>query len=139
MINIHVDERRFKSKIKKLQGKATKSAPLMRAIVGDMLDAVEENFEQQGRPRWRPLKPQTITQRIKANKWPGRILQRSGKLAASISGRHLARVAIVGTNVKYAKTQQEGNKKRNIPARPYLKLTPNDIKAIERKIHKYLT
>ena len=52
--------------------------PLMRRAAGIMHAAVEENFEQEGRPKWKTLSSRTIKQRTKKGHWPGRILQVSG-------------------------------------------------------------
>jgi len=128
--------------------------PLMRSVAGIMLRAVEDNFAEEGRPKWRDLHPATKLSRYKEGKWPGQILQRSGRLAASIVRRSTAREAVVGTNVIYAAIQNFGGRTKphviraknkralafggivvrqinhpgsNIPARPYLRLTPRDL------------
>lgn len=89
----------------------TDFTPLMLEVSEFLLDRVQENFEQEGRPAWTPLKASTIEQRKKAGHWPGKILQRSGSLAASFSAEHDATSATVGTNKEYATTQQFGAKK----------------------------
>jgi len=60
--------------------KVREKKPLYKALSGIMLDAVEKNFETEGKrlgTRWADLKPSTIKQRMKQKKWPGKILQRS--------------------------------------------------------------
>lgn len=131
--------------------------PLMRSVAGIMLRAVEDNFEQEGRPKWKDLHPGTKMARAKESTWPGKILQRSGGLASSIQQRFNEREAVVGTNKVYAAIQQFGGKTKphvikartkralsfggivvrsvnhpgsNIPARPYLRLTPGDLRDI---------
>lgn len=98
----------------------------MKNIAGILEDSVEENFAQQGRPKWQQLAKSTIEQRTKVNKWPGMILQMSSAgLASSITSYYDDNSAIVGTNKVYAAIHQFGgkagrNKKVEIPARPYL-------------------
>jgi phage virion morphogenesis protein len=131
--------------------------PLMRSVAGIMLRAVEDNFEQEGRPKWKDLLPSTKLGRYKEGTWPGKILQRSGSLAASIQQAFDSNSAIVGTNKAYGAIHQFGGKtephvikarnKRalsfagivvtsvnhpgsDIPARPYLRLTPADYRDI---------
>lgn len=134
--------------------------PLMRRIAGDMADAVEENFAQQGRPRWADLRS------VALSRGSGyRILQDSGRLAASITRSFDATTARVGTNLVYARIHQFGgrtkahvirakNKKAlytpfgprksvqhpgsNIPARPFLSLTETDLRRIGRAGEAFL-
>lgn len=84
------------------------TAPAMRQIKGVMLDAVEQNFEEQGRPKWVDLAPSTKKQRAAQGKWPGKILQVSGRLASSITGESGNGFATVGTNLEYAAIHQFG-------------------------------
>ncbi len=142
-------------------------SPLMREIAGFLLDRVEENFEQEGRPKWRPLKPSTIEQRKAEGKWPGKILQRNaGGLAQSFSSEHDATSATVGSNKVYARTHQLGAKKGefgsyslllkpgkqkdtfkrspvvslpwgDIPARPMLGLTDDDREELLEIVRDY--
>ncbi|PLO72466.1 phage virion morphogenesis protein [Klebsiella michiganensis] len=86
-------------------------APLMRMLAGLMEDSVQENFEQQGRPKWLGWSP-----RYARRRGPGQILQRSGRLASSITAYSDNDMATVGTNVVYAGIHQSGGK-INIPAR----------------------
>lgn len=133
---------------------------LMRGIAGDMADAVEENFAQQGRPRWAELRS------VGVSRGAGyRILQDSGRLAASITRSFDDSTARVGTNVVYARIHQFGGrtkahviraknkralytpfgprKKVNhpgsvIPARPFLSLTESDLQKIGRRGEAFL-
>ncbi|PLL41683.1 phage virion morphogenesis protein [Klebsiella michiganensis] len=87
-------------------------APLMRMLAGLMEDSVQENFEQQGRPKWQHWKSNAYWVQRRG----GKILQRSGRLAASITAYSDNDMATVGTNVVYAGIHQSGGK-INIPAR----------------------
>lgn len=82
--------------------------------------------------------------REKKKKWPGQILQVSGQLASSINTYYDNDSAVIGSNLEYAAIHQLGgqagrNKKVNILARPYLKLTDEDLKEIIKIIEKYLS
>lgn len=140
------------------------SRPLMRSIAGIMMRAVEDNFEQEGRPKWKDLHPGTKLTRYLDKTWPGKILQRSGGLASSIQQQFDQREAVVGTNKIYAAIHQFGGKTKphvirpktkralsfggivvrsvnhpgsDIPARPFLRLTPGDQREIIDAAHRH--
>ena len=118
-------------------------APLMAGIAEVMKDAVEENFEQQGRPKWHPLKKSTIMQRRKNGRWPRKILQQEGNLAVSVTSDYGNDYAVVGTDKKYAAIHQFGGragrgKRANIPARPFLSLSPADEEEIINTTRDFL-
>lgn len=171
-IRIDLESARALGVLDRIGGYTSHTAPLMSAIAGIMLDEVEENFAQLGRPRWLGLARSTVEGRVDAHarKVKGgylksgrisssvaaraashRILQNSGRLAASITPASDAHQAIVGTNVVYAAIQHFGGKTRphvivprhkralafgghivkrvnhpgsTIPARPFLVLGP---------------
>lgn len=144
MIRITLQDLGVQDMMTRLAKRAGDLSPVMRRIAGILHDAVEENFERQGRPGWVPLKPRTIRQRAKFGYWPGKILQRRGELAASISRRFDARSAAVGTNRIYAAIHQFGGqagrgRKVTIPARPFLAVTDQDLGEIAAAIQNYLT
>lgn len=139
----------LKQVLQQLQEKARELndlSPLMQRVAGIMADAVEENFEQQGRPRWKPLKDSTIRQRRRQGYWPGKILQQTGRLASSIESRYdktSARVQVGGSDFPYAAIHQFGGmagpgRTVEIPARPYLFLAEDDLKEIEEEFRVYL-
>lgn len=156
-------------------GEMENSRPMMRGVAGIMFRAVEDNFKEEGRPKWKPLASSTLLSyqaggrdwkrlasgkkrsigAVKFSPWGGKILQRSGQLAGSIVQRSDGQMALVGSNKVYARIQQLGgrtpahvirakNKRAlsfggivvrqvnhpgsNIPARPYLHLTPRDLR-----------
>lgn len=142
-IEIKVDDEKVQRLLINLSKKVGNLSPIMREIAGIMHDAVEENFEKQGRPRWKPLRPSTIEARKKKGYWPGKILQQRGRLAASISRKYDNNSARVGTNLEYAAIHQFGGlagrgHKAKIPARPFLKLTRQDMSDIKEVLRKYL-
>lgn len=108
MFKIEIDDQDVQAMLKELARKVDDLTPFMRRAAGILHDAVEENFEQEGRPKWKALKPSTISQREKRGHWPGKILQVSGQLAASIDQQSGSDFALVGTNKKYARAHQEG-------------------------------
>lgn len=143
MIEVKVDDRGAITLLKKLSKKMGDMSPVMKVIAGIMHDAVEENFKEEGRPRWTPLASATIGQREKKGHWPGKILQVSGQLAASVTEKHTSRSAQVGTNKVYAAIHQFGGKagrghKVTIPARPFLKLDKGALEEIKRVIGEWM-
>lgn len=103
MIELRVDSTKLKRAIARLQGFQRSKRPLMRKLAAIMADAVEENFAQEGRPKWLGLAKSTRKRRP-----DGQILQASGRLAASIQSHADSDSAAVGTNVKYAAIHQLG-------------------------------
>ena len=49
-----------------------------------------------------------------------KLLQNTGHLIESIHARIEGNTAVIGTNVRYAQSQQEGNRQQHIPARKFL-------------------
>lgn len=161
MIEIRENSPQIAEALARLGRSAANLAPVMRVIAGIMHDEVEENFAQQGRPRWLGLKPPVAKRRI-----GGKILQDSGQLAASIEPGSDANSAWVGTNKVYAAIHQFGGKtsphviaprykkalafggrvvKRvqhpgsNIPARPFLVITASGEEHILSAVSRYLS
>lgn len=157
MIDIQIDNANVINSLERLYTALVNRAPLMADIAGIMADAVEENFAQEGRPKWLGLKP--------PGRPGGKILQDSGRLASSITPASDNDSALVGTNVKYAAIHQFGGKTRpheirprngkalafggrvlakvnhpgsDIPARPFLVLTDSDVEEIEEAVSEYL-
>ena len=54
-ITIKVDDTGVQNLLKTLQSRIKHMQPIMRSISEIMRDEVEENFAQQGRPKWEPL------------------------------------------------------------------------------------
>lgn len=141
MIKLELDDAALRKRLQHLVDANANLAPLMRSIAHFMHDRVEENFAQEGRPKWAPLSPVTVEQRGSAHP----ILQRSGQLAASIEAHSDETSAIVGTNKVYGPTMQFGAKKGefgktargapipwgDVPGRAFLSLTPEDLNGPE--------
>lgn len=165
MIEVKVDDAHVRAVMQRVADGAVRAAPLMQRIAGVMADAVEENFAQEGRPKWLGLKPRSLARGLKMGRGPAKILQDTGRLAASITTQYDNLSAVVGTNVKYAAIHQFGgttpphvirpkNKKAlafsgrvvkkvnhpgsKIPARPFLLLTPQDNTRVVSTVSAYL-
>lgn len=167
LITIEINALEVQNMFARLIAKAQDLTPVMNEIAGEMLYAVERNFDEEGRPKWPKLKPSTLAQRAKEGKEGGKILQRSGRLAASITKYSDGNQAIVGTNVVYAAIHQMGgeipareitpkNKEAlfwpgalhpvkkvkfpgaKIPARPFLQLTDGDMDNIKDILRRYI-
>ncbi len=143
-IEIKIDNKELNQVLDKLFEKTSNLRPLMKNIAGIMADAVEENFKQEGQPdKWEELKKVTIKVRTKKGYWPGKILQMRGELAASITTKYDESSATIGSNKEYAAIHQFGgqsgkNKKAEIPARPYIKLTENNLENLKKIAENYL-
>lgn len=160
MIEIKLSTDAVLGTLERLQRAAADMSPVMAQIAGVMHDAVEENFEQQGRPKWLGLQPPVSKRRV-----GGTILHDSGQLVSSISESHDSNSATVGTNKVYAAIHQFGGQTRphvilprnkkalsfggrvvkkvnhpgsKIPARPFLSLTSEDEGRIVGRVDAYL-
>lgn len=163
MINAAWTPNEFSAAVRRLElieRRGGERQALMRGIAGDMHAAVEDNFAAQGRPRWADLKSVNISRGAGY-----KILQDSGRLAASIGTSYDDTTARVGTNLVYARIHQFGgttkahvirakNKKALytpfgprkqvnhpgsvIPARPFLVLTDRDLQRIGRRGEAFL-
>ena len=143
-IEIKIDNKAVEEALLKVAGKCEDLRPLMKNIAGIMADAVEENFEQEGRPdKWQELAESTIKHRKKTKHWPGKILQVEGQLATSVTTQYDNESAVIGSNLAYAAIHHLGGqagkgKKVTIPARPYLNLTEVEYKEIINSATSYL-
>lgn len=141
-IEIKLDNKEVESRLLDWVKRSENLRPLMKNIAGIMADSTEENFKEEGRPKWKNLSEKTKTARRKTGHYPGQILQVSGQLAMSITTQYDNESAVIGSNKVYAAIHQLGgpagkNKKTTIPARPYLRLTENDYHDILEVIEKY--
>ena len=105
MMKISLNDKALKQVQQKLKDKRSSTRKLMVKINGIMMDEVEENFAQEGRPKWKPLAKATLKNKKRRG---GKILQDTRQLANSISGSVTETQSIVGTNKKYAAIQQKG-------------------------------
>ncbi|WP_311515274.1 phage virion morphogenesis protein [Oligella urethralis] len=144
MIEIRVDVNEINDAFDTLVKGLRNTSPLMQEVAHVMNTAVSENFEHGGRPKW-------------LGKWDGTAskLQDTGRLRNSITRIFDTTTAVVGTNVIYAGIHQFGGAIRpkrakalrfngrfasqvTMPARPFLKLEPEDFQEIELIGQEYL-
>ena len=145
MIKFSADTKEIDGLARNLLARSSDMSEAMAAIAGVMLDAVEENFEQEGRPEtWTLLAKETVEERRRKGFGPEHpILQRTGTLAASIQADSSHNAAMVFTNLRYAAIQHFGGdagrgKKVTIPPRPFLVLTQEDEDEIADILKKAL-
>lgn len=142
-IEIKIDNKKVEKVLLEIAQKSSNLRPLMKNIAGILADSTEENFKEEGRPKWKDLSEKTKTARRKTGHYPGQILQVSGQLAMSIATQYDNESAIIGSNKVYAAIHQLGglagkNKSVTIPARPYLQLTEDDFDEILQETVKFL-
>ena len=143
-IEIKLDNKEVESRLLDLAKRSENLRPLMKNIAGIFAYSTEENFKEEGRPdKWTELSESTIKQRTKNKQWPGMILQISGQLASSVNTYYDDDSAVMGSNLEYAEIHQLGgqagkNKSVEIPARPYLQLTPDDFEEILSMTENFL-
>lgn len=132
MIEIEINNaQQIASILDKLANAAQDRTPLMRSIAGTMESAVLQNFDVGGRPKWLGLKYRQGTPLVDTE-----------NLMNSITSYYDNDSAEVGTNEPYAAIHQFGGKagrgrKVDIPARPFLVLTPQDEDDILEDVQAY--
>lgn len=132
MIEIEINNaRQIAAILDRLANSTQDRTPLMRSIAGTMESAVLQNFDAGGRPKWLGLKYRQ-----------GSPLVDTENLMNSITSYYDNNIAIVGTNEPYAAIHQFGGKagrgrKVDIPARPFLILTPQDEDDILEDVQAY--
>lgn len=142
-IEIKIDNQEVNKRLLDLATKGENLRPLMKNIAGVFAYSTEENFKEEGRPKWTDLAESTKKQRKKTGHYPGQILQVTGQLASSISTYYDDNSAIIGSNLDYAAIHQLGgqagkSKKTSIPARPYLQVIDFEYIEINKLIKKNL-
>lgn len=110
MVKTEVNDLGVTGLFQRLVGGLHNTTPLMRAIAGIFEAETEANLSAEGRPHWLGLAPSTVRRRTKAGTWPGKMLQASGGLAASVSTNFSRTEAVIGSNKVYALIQQVGGK-----------------------------
>ncbi len=147
MIEIQYDDRALVDRLNRLQRDVGDLTPAMRDIAAALEDSAAEAFDDEAAPDgtpWVGLAPATQAARERRRKWPGKTLQVSGRLAASITSDSDSTSAVAGTNVVYAALQQFGAKRGafgrtgrgapipwgDVPARPFLGVSDSTRDAI---------
>jgi phage gpG-like protein len=109
-----------------LQRRLQAPGELLAAAEPVVAGAIQQNFDEEGRPiPWPRLAPATLRRKPAGLK----ILQRTGRLRRSIATRVEGGALIASTDVPYAAAHQLGVPGR-LPARPFLVLAPEDGAAV---------
>lgn len=129
--------------------------PLLDDLGSDMKTKTDMRFKQSKDPNgkgWNSLSETTERKRREGRKSrSNKPLVDTGVLSSSIVEKQGKNWVAVGTNVKYAKTQQYGAKKGkygrtkkggpipwgDVPARPFLGFSGNQYSLYRKKINKY--
>ncbi|MFZ5556215.1 MAG: phage virion morphogenesis protein [Pseudomonadota bacterium] len=146
---IEVDDRAVVRALNELLRRGEDLSPAMASIAAELLSLTELAFQEEG-PGWPPLAPATILRRTQRGHWPGKMLQVSGALAASIQVDSGKDYAEIGSAKEYAAIHQFGGTagrghRTTIPPRPYLpitgasgELTPQATESILEILNRYL-
>ena len=132
-----VDTRGLVRRLERFQARGRSAAPLMAKIGQAVTADIRENFNQGGRPSWRPNAPSTIRQKGHARPLVGRGGRPSG-LERSVVQVRANEVAIstIPAVRDFATIQQYGgragrNRSVRIPARPY---RPDSRRPLPRRL-----
>ena len=107
-ILIEIDDSRVKAMLGRVAALRGDARPLLTAWAGIMLSEVQQNFAEEGRPRWAPLASSTIRSRTRRGYWPGKILQNTGGLYRSVNAMTTPTMAIVSSNHPVAASMHFG-------------------------------
>ena len=155
-IRIDLDDKELRATLSRLVAFGHDLSPVTAEIAAHILRVTGDAFEQERDPAtgsaWAPLSEVTLRQREKSGHVGSdgaKKLQASRNLLKSIVADFDAESAVVGTNLVYATTQQFGAERGefghgqfktkkgsfpipwgNIPARPFLGVSPEDERAI---------
>ncbi len=111
---IEIKDSGIQAMVARIERRVNNLKPAMGLIGEIALGSIQENFEKGGRPSWEPLSQTTINIRKRINKWPGRILVRSGVAGGLLGGityRPSNEDVRLAANKPYATTQHFGAKK----------------------------
>lgn len=135
-----------------LKQKYSNLTPILMQISAIIHSAIDDNFDQGGRwdgygtsilsggnQRWTPLAKSTEKRYSKLGYDLKPTLRRSGILQSSIEVRPYGKNSImISSNLEYAAAHQFGNKRRTLPARPYITLTEQDLELIMNRLISFL-
>ena len=128
-------------KTRKINNRARKLNTPMSIIAAKAYKEVMNNFREQKSPTgiWEKWLFQGKRVSTRPTKRGGtKLLQDTGRLRGSIRFSAGVTSAKIYTNVKYAGVHQYGSAKKNIVARPFLKVSLKKIKEFSRFLERYL-
>ncbi len=114
MIEIRYNDTAVRDALRRLRDAGADMSPAMRDIAAALEADADRAFDDEASPDgtpWEPLRQSTIDARKKRRKWPGQILQRSARLARSLTSDSGDDYAAAGTNVIYGALHQFGAKR----------------------------
>lgn len=134
-------------RLRQLRDRTGDLKPALKNIGEYMRMRTEENFQNEQTPDgqgWTPLKPKTLQQKRRKKSSINKILQDTGDLRSSLAYQVDDSSVIIGTNIKVSNgyslgaIHQFGAPKRNIPARPFLGLSRDDVDEVINIIGDHL-
>ncbi|RMG59198.1 MAG: phage virion morphogenesis protein [Gammaproteobacteria bacterium] len=137
-IDIRYDNLRIRALLRRLQEAGGDLEDAFAEIGELLLRTHRRRFEEQKDPEgnaWLPLKESTL-RRKKKN--ADKVLIESGNLMETLRYRVGADRLEFGTDRIYGATHQFGDDSRNIPARPFLGISPEDEADIEAIITEHI-
>lgn len=163
---ITVEDEQVRAALRRLRGKTDNLGPVLKAIGEDLVESTKRRFETATAPdgsAWAPNTQTTILRYLGitggnynkdgrlSKKGAERVMGKkpltgeTGSLKQQIHYQVSGNVLEVGSTMKYAAMQQFGGSKGqfpnlwgDIPARPFLGLSPADISNIEQTVLDYL-
>lgn len=158
MITVEITKNEIGQMLGLLMERTGNLTPVMNEIGQIVRNSVIKNFQEGGRPRWKPHSQATILGGILRRHFTkkgrlkepvsrklrgGKVLIDTGHLMSHIKSKAYPDRAEIGTNVIYAAIHQFGGKagrgkKVTIPARPFLMVQPEDWEEIKKATLDYL-
>ena len=141
-LTVDVNDRQVNRLFSRLLNKTNNLRPAFRAVGEVVYNSVMENFRAEQDPKgskWTRLARRTIAERLgKHPSSPIHILHETGNLERSIHTKATNSYVSIGTSVEYSSAMQFGNKRKHIPARPYLGVKDRDWAEIKATIKDYI-
>lgn len=146
MTSFHIEvfgDKLFEEKIDFTQARIKNPRPAIRIIAGHIMKATAKRFEEEG-PGWAPL-TQAWEVRKAATGLDTRILRAHSHLFKSVTvpdaDHQILAITnsslVFGSTLPYAESMQKGYAGHNIPARPFLRITPVDATIIRNIFRDY--
>jgi phage virion morphogenesis protein len=133
-MTIGVDSSEFSEAFNAINQKFGDLTPAMRIIAFYGENKIRKSFATETDPTGKPWLPSQ--RKLKRG---GKTLTLTGALASSTSSRYSATSATWGTNrPQYDYMHQFGSETNHLPARPFIGITPEDVKKITEIIMDYV-
>lgn len=144
MISVEFDDRKITKALQNLKAAVGDLSPAYKVIGEDLVESTKQRFASGQGPdgvSWAENSPVTIDR-----KGRNKPLVDEGSLAEQISYAITGDILEIGSSMEYAAMQQFGGKKSefpalwgDIPARPFLGISPEDEANILSTIEEFLT